>query len=213
MFRYARFLVAAAGLVLVQGQAWSESMAARPQRVLPLQAAAPWALSSQLAPPALSGTLRLSETIPVLPGLAPQVQTVAPVLSAVNPSAPASALVAAPPSAAGTSAASIGPRVWSAVATIRRELAALFAPDPGVGDPFRSGQPEGSVQYGVNPRTLIPSKDPSTLNEDRVRNAVRHARDRAIEVSADGLIQDGNHRRIGAIRERRAVDVVVVSWR
>lgn len=65
------------------------------------------------------------------------------------------------------------------------------------------------VQVGVNPRTLIPAKDLSSLSSSRVRDAVRHAGDHAIIVNRNGRVLNGHHRLSDAIRNNRAIDVQI----
>lgn len=77
------------------------------------------------------------------------------------------------------------------------------------GAPFKKGQPCGSVQIGVDPNTLTPTKDLSTLDPRRIHNAVKYAGDRALEVTQNGEVLQGHHRLANAIRIGKAVDVEI----
>jgi hypothetical protein len=106
--------------------------------------------------------------------------------------------------------ARIGLKALSLLRAVRDWIAGLFH-DPGVGVPFRPGQPSGSYQLGVNPRTLKPRKGSAGLDERRLLAVAEHARGQAVEVSQSGFILDGHHRAAVAIREGRPVDVVVAT--
>ncbi|RTE11540.1 RHS repeat-associated core domain-containing protein [Paenibacillus whitsoniae] len=76
-----------------------------------------------------------------------------------------------------------------------------------VGKPF---DPDGpTVQIGVDPRTLIPDKDLSKLSEQRLQNAVEFGGDHPIKVDRNGVVQDGHHRLLDAIRNNKPVDVQI----
>ena len=79
------------------------------------------------------------------------------------------------------------------------------------GKPFEPGKT--GFQYGVNPNTLTPQKDLSTLDPRRMANAVKFAQDQAIRVGQTGIIQDGHHRVANAIKSGRAVDVFVEAYK
>ena len=81
--------------------------------------------------------------------------------------------------------------------------------NPGV--PFQPGKT--GIQYGVDPNTLIPEKNLSTLDPQRIANAVKYAGDQLIRVGLDGNILDGHHRVADAIANGRAVDVFVEFFR
>jgi hypothetical protein len=78
-----------------------------------------------------------------------------------------------------------------------------------IGNAFQRGKKLGSIQEGVNPKTLTPAKDLEKLNPSRLRDAAQYARDKAIEVTSNGTIRDGHHRVKNAIDAGRAVDTVV----
>ena len=78
------------------------------------------------------------------------------------------------------------------------------------GKPFEAGRAMGSVQMGVDPNTLIPAKDLSTLKANDIASAAKYAGNKCIQVSRDGVIQQGHHRLTDAINNGRAVDVKIV---
>lgn len=78
---------------------------------------------------------------------------------------------------------------------------------PNPGEPFQPGKT--GFQLGVDPNTLTPTKDLSTLDPKRVADAVKYAGDQLIEVGITGRILDGHHRVLDAILSGRAVDVFV----
>ncbi|WP_353324618.1 RHS repeat-associated core domain-containing protein, partial [Chitiniphilus shinanonensis] len=79
----------------------------------------------------------------------------------------------------------------------------------GSGVPF---DPTGRrVQEGVNPKSLKPQKDLSKLDKGRLRRVEENARDQSIEVTRDGVIQQGHHRVRNAIDNGRSVDVKVIN--
>ncbi|MCL2421504.1 MAG: hypothetical protein FWD03_06565 [Defluviitaleaceae bacterium] len=76
-----------------------------------------------------------------------------------------------------------------------------------IGNPF---DPNGSrVQIGVDPRTLTPGKDLSTLDPRRQQSAVRHGGDHTIIVDRTGKVLDGNHRLNDALQNNRPVDIQI----
>ena len=79
------------------------------------------------------------------------------------------------------------------------------------GNPFEAGKT--GIQYGVNPNTLIPQKDLTTLDPQRMANAVKFGGDHAVRVGLTGIIQDGHHRVADAIMNGRAVDVFVEPYK
>ena len=66
-----------------------------------------------------------------------------------------------------------------------------------------------SVQEGVNPNSLIPSKDLDSLDSQRMNNAVKYAGDKPIVVNKNGVVLDGHHRLKYAIMNNKAVDVTI----
>ena len=70
--------------------------------------------------------------------------------------------------------------------------------------------PHGSaVQMGINPNSLIPTKDLSTLDIQRMKNAIKYGGDKPIIVDANGRVLDGHHRLKYAIENNRAVDASI----
>ena len=88
-------------------------------------------------------------------------------------------------------------------------ISKIKAPPPNPGVPFKTGQRIGTIQYGVDPNTLIPKKNLKTLDPNRIKSAVKYAGDQALEVSRNGYIQQGHHRAADAIAHGRAVDVEI----
>ena len=77
-------------------------------------------------------------------------------------------------------------------------------------NPGKDFQPNGpNVQLGVNPNTLTPTKDLSTLSPYRMNNAVKYGGNQAISVTNTGVILDGHHRVAHAIKNGQMVDVIV----
>ena len=66
-----------------------------------------------------------------------------------------------------------------------------------------------SVQEGVNPNSLKPTKDLSTLDPARIKNSIKYAENKPIIVDSDGNVLDGHHRLKYAIDNNRPVDVSV----
>ncbi len=75
------------------------------------------------------------------------------------------------------------------------------------GSPFRPGV--SGIQEGVNPNTLTPTKNLSSLSSFRMKNAVKYGGDQAITVTINGVILDGHHRVAYAIKHNKMVDVFV----
>lgn len=65
------------------------------------------------------------------------------------------------------------------------------------------------VQLGINPNSLNPSKDLSTLDIQRMKNAIKYGGDKPIIVDANGKVLDGHHRLKYAIENNRAVDASI----
>ena len=77
-------------------------------------------------------------------------------------------------------------------------------------NPGKDFQPNGpSIQEGVNPNTLTPTKNLSMLSPQRMQNAIKYGGNQAISVTSTGVILDGHHRVAYAIKNRQMVDVVV----
>lgn len=86
------------------------------------------------------------------------------------------------------------------------------SPPTNVGVPFKTGGKIGSIQIGVNPNTLIPTKDLNTLNPLRIADAVKYAGNQALEVTSGGTILQGHHRVADAIAKGRPVDVIITIF-
>ena len=80
-------------------------------------------------------------------------------------------------------------------------------PVTSVGQPFNPSG--GTVQVGVDPNTLIPTKNLTTLDPIRQANAVQHAGSGTIIVDRSGVILDGHHRVLDAIQHGRMVDIQI----
>lgn len=81
-------------------------------------------------------------------------------------------------------------------------------PEP-IGKPF---DPKGpSVQEGVDPHTLTPTKDLSTLDPQRLKQVQQYGMNQSITVYRDGTIEDGHHRLRIALENNAAVDVNVLG--
>ena len=76
-----------------------------------------------------------------------------------------------------------------------------------IGPDFNPNGP--ACQEGINPNSLKPTKDLSTLDPARVKNAVEFAGDRPIIVDKNGYVLDGHHRLQYAIENNQAVDISV----
>ncbi|MFC4104265.1 S8 family serine peptidase [Paenibacillus xanthanilyticus] len=76
-----------------------------------------------------------------------------------------------------------------------------------IGKPFNPNGPK--VQMGIDPRTLTPTKDLSTLNSQRLKNAVQYGGDKTIIVDSSGRVLDGHHRLKYALQTGKAVDIQV----
>lgn len=66
-----------------------------------------------------------------------------------------------------------------------------------------------SVQEGVNPNSLIPTKDLSTLDNTQMKNAVNYGGDKSIIVDRNGHVLDGHHRLKYAIKHNKTVHVSI----
>ncbi|GGD56780.1 hypothetical protein [Paenibacillus nasutitermitis] len=86
-------------------------------------------------------------------------------------------------------------------------ITGLFAKTKYMGKSFESSGK--SVQLGVDPRTLNPTKDLSTLNPTRVQNAVKYGGDKTIIVDRKGNVLDGHHRLQDAINTGKSVDIQI----
>ena len=77
----------------------------------------------------------------------------------------------------------------------------------GIGPDFN---PNGNaVQEGINPNSLSPTKDLSSLDDFRMQNAVKYGGNKPIIVDKYGNVLDGHHRLKHAILNDRAVDVSI----
>lgn len=83
------------------------------------------------------------------------------------------------------------------------------AAEKAIGKTFQIGQGIGTIQIGVDPRTLISMKDLSTLDPKRMADAIKYAGSQAIEVTTYGEVLNGHHRLAYAIMNGQAVDVVI----
>lgn len=66
-----------------------------------------------------------------------------------------------------------------------------------------------AVQIGINPNSLKPTKDLSTLSDMRMKNAVRYGGYKPIIVDNLGNVLDGHYRLKFAIKNNKAVDVSI----
>ena len=66
-----------------------------------------------------------------------------------------------------------------------------------------------SVQEGINPNSLIPTKDLNTLDTQRMNNAIKYGGNKPIIVDELGNVLDGHHRLKYAIKNNKAVDVSI----
>ena len=64
---------------------------------------------------------------------------------------------------------------------------------------------------GVDPHTIIPSKDLSSLSKYRLKMAEKYGREQAITVFRNGVVEDGNHRLANAISHHRPIDIFIVG--
>ncbi|MDF2804183.1 MAG: hypothetical protein K0S61_4088, partial [Anaerocolumna sp.] len=70
--------------------------------------------------------------------------------------------------------------------------------------------PKGKVvQEGINPNSLHPTKDLGTLDNQRMKNAVKYGGDKPIIVDRNGTVLDGHHRLKYAITNNKAVDISI----
>ena len=102
-----------------------------------------------------------------------------------------------------------GNEISNAIATTTQKI--VSKTPVNLGKPFEAGKT--GIQHGVNPNTLIPQKDLSTLNPQRMANAVRFGGDQAVRVGRTGIIQDGHHRVADAIMNGRAIDIFVEPYK
>ncbi len=102
-----------------------------------------------------------------------------------------------------------GNEISNAIATTTQKIVSNTPANPG--KPFEAGKT--GIQHGVNPNTLIPQKDLSTLNPQRMANAVKFGGDQAVRVGRTGIIQDGHHRVADAIMNGRAIDIFVEPYK
>ena len=70
-----------------------------------------------------------------------------------------------------------------------------------------------AIQYGVDPNTLIPTKNLNSLDPHRMADAVKYAGDQMVYVGRTGIIHDGHHRVAHAIQTGRAIDVYVLPYK
>ena len=78
--------------------------------------------------------------------------------------------------------------------------------NPGV--PFDPNGPD--LQIGVNPNTLIPTKNLDSLDPNRLKMVSKTGQNQSIKVYRNGVIYDGHHRVKNAIRNQSAVDVEII---
>ncbi|MDD4096862.1 MAG: hypothetical protein PHP22_11560 [Oscillospiraceae bacterium] len=76
-----------------------------------------------------------------------------------------------------------------------------------IGPDFKPNGP--AVQEGINPNSLIPKKDLSTLDPARMADAIKYAGNRPIIVDKSGAVLDGHHRLAYAIKNNQAVDASI----
>ena len=76
-----------------------------------------------------------------------------------------------------------GNEISNAIAMTTQKIASKTPANPG--KPFEVGKL--GLQEGVDPNTLIPTKDLSTLNPQRIANAVKFAGDQAVIVGRTGI--------------------------
>ncbi len=69
------------------------------------------------------------------------------------------------------------------------------------------------LQTGVNPNTLISTKNLATLDSRRMFSAIRYGGDKAVIVGRTGVIYDGHHRVAYAIKTGKAIDVYVNPYK
>jgi RHS repeat-associated protein len=106
----------------------------------------------------------------------------------------------------GTVAATAGGAIISAASAAASTWSSSKS-SMSTGKPF---DPEGpKVQIGVDPKTLTPTKDLTTLDPVRLKNVEIFGRDQALSVYRNGVIEDGHHRLANALANNRAVDIVI----
>ena len=160
--------------------------------------------------PGLSGNLE-SRSLPVVAA-----QNILPV--SANPSTLPSNSIGMAPSNQQPGTESVVPagaalfswRVSRSWGAIEKMFLGLFSSQSSdfIGEPFKPGQRVGIVQIGVDPRTLIPSKNLSQPETKRLKNAEAY-RDVAVSVTRSGRIRDGHHRVKNAIKKSWPVDVSI----
>jgi hypothetical protein len=104
----------------------------------------------------------------------------------------------------------VSPAKTAPRSSVTRCIYAFLFEKPPIGSPFRKGDRIGAIQIGVNPATLTPGKNLRTLDSGRLRQAVMHAGDHAIEVTTDGLVRNGNHRLKDALKRGKTIDIRIV---
>ena len=102
-----------------------------------------------------------------------------------------------------------GNEISNVITTATQKIVSKTPVNPG--KPFEAGKT--GIQHGVNPNTLIPQKDLSTLNPQRMANAVKFGGDQAVRVGRTGIIQDGHHRVADAIMNGRAIDIFMEHYK
>ena len=113
---------------------------------------------------------------------------------------------------AGAGATFIADNMQNAGAEISNVVTKTFDRVPkNPGSPFEPGKT--GLQQGVDPSTLIPQKDLTTLDPQRMANAVKYGGDHAVIVSKTGVIIDGHHRVADAIINGRAIDIFVEPYK
>ncbi len=79
-----------------------------------------------------------------------------------------------------------------------------------IGVPY---DPDGPyVQIGVDPTTLTPRKNLTTLDPQRLKTVERYGSSQAITVYRNGVVQDGHHRLANAIANNRPIDVIRLPY-
>lgn len=102
-----------------------------------------------------------------------------------------------------------GNEISTAIATTTQKIVSKTPANPG--KPFEAGKT--GLQNGIDPNTLIPQKDLTTLNPQRMANAIKYGGDQAVRVGRTGIIQDGHHRVADAIMNGRAIDIFVEPYK
>ena len=111
--------------------------------------------------------------------------------------------------AAGAAIGGAGAYVSSKTGGTVKKSVKTIKPKKTVGPAF---DPNGSnFQMGVDPHTIIPSKDLSSLSKYRLKMAEKYGREQAITVFRNGVVEDGNHRLANAISHHRPIDIFIVG--